>query len=61
MDIIRNAAHNLQRDGMMWPVAKDQIENAIILLDKDYDLYDDVDLDELAKQHGSLENVPIKM
>lgn len=59
MDIIRNADINLQQNnGMMWPIASDQIRNAVILLDKGFGLLDTVDVDALAEKYGNLEDVP---
>ena len=59
MDILENAEYNLNI-GSMRSIARDQLHNAIIMLNKGYDLYDTVDVDALSDQYGSLENVPEK-
>ena len=60
MDILKAADYNLGQDRMMEPVAREQLHNAITLLDQGYDLYDTVDVDALAAKYGSLEDVPEK-
>ena len=48
---------NTKRLGMaILPFAKNQLHNAIVLLDKGYDIYDEVD--ELLEEYGSVDNVP---
>ena len=57
MEILENAEHNLEVNGWMWPVAHDQLHNAITLLNKGYGLHDTVDIDFLVKQCGRIEDV----
>ena len=60
LEIIENAEYQLDLAAYNWPIAKDQIHNAMTLLHKGYDIYDKVDVDALAAKYGSLENVPEK-
>ena len=39
-------------------LAKDQLHNAIVLLDKGYDIYDEVE--PLLEKYGKVEDVPKK-
>jgi len=57
MEILKNADYNLGT-GNMWHVTYNQLHNTVTLLNKDYGLYDTVDVNALADQYGSLEAVP---
>jgi hypothetical protein len=53
---------NVQKLGisglMLLPLAKEQLHNARILLEKGYDLEDEVE--PLLEQYGTVEKVPVK-
>jgi hypothetical protein len=58
---LQNANINLQnaKRGMyLLPLAMTQLNNAVVLLEKGYDLYDEVE--PLFEKYGSVENVPEK-
>ena len=62
MECLQNAKYNL--DGaikmpMLMPMVKEQLNNAIELLDKGYSLSDEVE--PLVEKYGSVENVPEKI
>jgi hypothetical protein len=60
LEALQNANMNLDNVktlGMMIiPLAKDQLNNAVVLLEKGYSIDDEVE--PLIEQHGSVENVP---
>ena len=60
MEALQNAKHNLVETnhaiGAM--LGKDQLKNAVTLLEKGYSLYDEVE--PLLEEYGSVENVPGK-
>jgi len=62
LEALHNANYNL--DNMksigiaLLPLVKDQLNNAVSLLDKGYDLEDEVDT--LIEKHGDLNSVPHK-
>ena len=60
IEILKNAEYNLQRFNGSPQIPRDQLHNALILLDKGYGLYDHVDVNELNEKYGSLEDVPEK-
>jgi len=50
---------NVKRIGLaILPMAQAQLHNAIVLLDKGYDIEDEVE--PLLEEYGSVENVPDK-
>jgi len=60
MEALENANYNVQSGqaiGMM--IAKDQLNNAVVLLEKGYDLYEKVE--PLLEKYGDVENVPEKL
>ena len=62
IEALENAEMNLEnvkRIGLaILPMAQEQLHNAIVLLDKGYDIEDEVE--PLLRQYGSVENVPDK-
>ena len=59
MECLQNANHNLGNVGklpMLLPLAQEQLNNAVSLLDKGYDLLEEVE--PLLDKYGSLDNVP---
>lgn len=61
MEALQNANYNLgniQKMPMLLPLVKDQLNNAVTLLDKGYDIWDDVE--PLLEKYGDVENVPEK-
>lgn len=50
---------NTKRVGIgILPFAQSQLSNALRLLEKGYDVYDEID--EIIEQYGSIENAPKK-
>lgn len=50
---------NLQKIGMsLMPLVKSQINNGVTLLNKGYDIYDEIE--PLLEKYGNIENVPEK-
>jgi hypothetical protein len=62
LECLQNAEANLNNVKVMGiailPMAQSQLHNAIELLDKGYDIYDEVE--PLLEQFGDVENVPEK-
>ncbi len=61
MEALQNANHNLgnlQKMPMLLPLIKDQLNNAVTLLDKGYGIWEEVE--PLIEKYGSVENVPEK-
>ena len=62
IEALENAEMNLEnakRIGLaILPLAQEQLHNAIVLLDKGYDINDEVE--PLLEQYGSVESVPDK-
>ena len=62
LEALQNAEMNLDNTRVLGmaiiPLAKEQLHNAIVLLDKGYDIYDEVE--PLLEQFGDVENVPEK-
>ncbi len=59
LECLQNANYNLDmgmKMSMILPLAKEQLNNAVVLLDKGYDLYDEVE--PLLEKYGDVENVP---
>ena len=62
MEALQNANYNLEnavRMPMLLPMVKEQLNNAVTLLDKGYDIWDEVE--PLLEEYGSVENVPEKV
>jgi hypothetical protein len=62
LEALQNANYNLdniQGLGMQFiPLVKSQLNNAVVLLEKGYGLYTEVE--PLLEMYGDVENVPIK-
>ena len=61
MECLQNANYNLDnaiKMPMLMPLVKEQLNNAVELLDKGYSLLDEVE--PLLEKYGSVENVPEK-
>jgi hypothetical protein len=58
LDALRNAEINIENGGMALVFAKNQVHNAIALLEKGYGPHDVID--ELVDRHGSIDAVPDK-
>ena len=61
MECLQNAKYNLDKAikmPMLMPLVKEQLNNAVELLDKGYDTWDEVE--PLLEKYGSVENVPEK-
>lgn len=60
LEALQNANHNLKAGFIPFQVliAKDQLNNAVTLLEKGYGLEDEVD--PLLDEHGSVDEVPDK-
>jgi hypothetical protein len=59
MEALQNANYNLNnlnRLPMLLPMVKEQLNNAVTLLDKGYDIFDEVE--PLLEKYGTVENVP---
>ena len=56
LDMLKNAEVHIENGHRL--LAEDNIHNAIVLLEKRYDIYDSVD--PLIAEYGSVENVPDK-
>mgnify|MGYP000913858888 CR=1 FL=1 len=55
--LLQNADYQLQNNGLV-SIAKVQLHNAVVLLEKGYSLYDD--FDALIEKYGDAESVPEK-
>lgn len=60
LEALMNAKHNLKSASIPFPfsMGKEQLHNAVTLLEKGYSLDDD--LDEIIGAHGSADAVPDK-
>ncbi len=61
MECLHNANINLAnaiKMPMLLPMVKEQLNNATTLLDKGYDIWDEVE--PLLEKYGNVENVPEK-
>lgn len=61
METLQNANYNmdnLKSMPMLLPMVKAQLNNAVTLLDKGYDIWEEVE--PLLEKYGSVENVPEK-
>ena len=62
MECLQNANYNLTnaiKMPMLMPMVQEQLNNAVQLLDKGYDIWDEVD--PLLEEFGDIDNVPNKM
>lgn len=61
IEALQNAHYNLDnlaRMPMLLPMVKEQLNNSIVLLEKGYDIYDEVE--PLLEEYGDVESVPNK-
>lgn len=59
LEALQNANYNIQNNGQLGVMfAKEQINNAVTLLEKGYSLEEEVE--PLLDEYGSVENVPDK-
>lgn len=62
LEALQNANYNLDNVKYMGvalvPIIKGQLNNAVVLLEKGYDLYDEVE--PLLEEFGDVDNVPDK-
>jgi hypothetical protein len=64
MQALQNADYNLQKNGDIWimeqlyMLAKDQLHNAVTLLNKGYDIEDEIE--PLLEKYGCVDKVPEK-
>jgi len=62
LEALQNANYNLDNVAKLGlallPLAKEQLNNAVVLLDKGYGLYDKVE--PLLEKYGNVDNVPEK-
>lgn len=59
MECLQGADINLQNGhGLGLIIAKEQVHNATVLLDKGYSIWDEVE--PLLEEYGTVENVPEK-
>lgn len=59
LEVLQNAQHNLnnlQFFPTILPMIKEQLKNAVVLLEKGYDIYQEVE--PLLEEYGDVENVP---
>lgn len=60
LEALQNANYNIDNVrtlGMaLLPLVKDQLNNAVVLLEKGYNLYDEVE--PLLEKYGEVDNVP---
>lgn len=57
LEALENADYNLANNGVVGiGIAKSQLHNAVVLLEKSYSLYDEVE--PLLEKYGKVENVP---
>lgn len=59
MEALQNANYNLDNlksMPMLLPMVKEQLNNAVTLLDKGYDIWTEVE--PLLEKYGTVENVP---
>ena len=61
LECLQNAKYNLDnaiKMPMLMPMVKEQLNNPVELLDKGYNIWDEVE--PLLEKYGSVENVPEK-
>jgi len=61
IECLQNAKYNLdnvQKMPMLMPMVKEQLNNAIVLLEKGYSIWDEVE--PLLEKYGDIEDVPEK-
>jgi len=59
LEALQNADYNLHNNGGIGVmVAKEQVHNAVELLNKGYELHEEVE--PLLEKHGDIKNVPEK-
>lgn len=61
IECLQNANYNLENVAkmpMLLPMVKEQLNNAIVLLEKGYGIYDEVE--PLLEEFGGVDNVPEK-
>lgn len=62
LEALENANYNLKNLKMvgmgLLPLVEDQLNNAVTLLEKGYDIHDEVE--PLIEKHGDVDNVPDK-
>lgn len=60
LEALQNANYNIRNASMTFQLqmGKEQLNNAVTLLDKGYDLYDEVD--PLLDEYGNVDDVPEK-
>ena len=60
LEALQNANYNLQNARIQFQVemGKEQLNNAVVLLEKGYDLYDEID--PLLEKYDNVDNVPEK-
>lgn len=62
LEALQNANYNVDNVKFMGlallPLVKDQLNNAVVLLEKGYSLYDEVE--PLLEQYGDVDSVPEK-
>jgi hypothetical protein len=59
MQALQNADYNLQKNGDIWiMLTKDQLHNAVTLLNKGYDIEDEIE--PLLEKYGCVDKVPEK-
>ena len=56
LEALQNAEYNFKNGGIGMILAPGQLHNAIILLEKGYGIYDEVE--PLLEKYGDVENVP---
>ena len=57
LEALQNADYNLSKNGSLGAmIAKNQVHNAVVLLEKGYDVYQQVE--PLLEQYGDVEHVP---
>jgi hypothetical protein len=57
LEALQNADYNLQQNGGIGAmIAKEQVHNAVVLIEKGYDLNEEIE--PLLDTHGEVENVP---
>jgi hypothetical protein len=58
LEALMNAEHNLGNPQLGLRIARHQLHNAVVLLEKGYGVYEQVE--PLLEAHGTVENVPNK-
>jgi hypothetical protein len=59
IEVLQNANmnfDNMQQLPQLRPLVKEQLSNAITLLEKGYDIYDN--FDDIVNKHGSVDTAP---